>query len=396
MTVRKTRRGSRHQWGITEHGGPAWRGRRQGRRRIEAPARPGGGGVARCAEDRLEETGPVETALRAGLRYVTDAQPGIRRRRAGRAFSYQDPDGRCIRDAKTLARLRSLVIPPAWAEVWICLYDNGHIQATGRDARGRKQYRYHPTWRAQRDVGKFSRMLSFMGALPKIRRRVNADLSLPGLPRPKVLATCLRLLEMTLIRIGNEEYARQNGSFGLTTLHHEHVQVSGKTLQFRFRGKSGKECQVSLSDPRLAQIVRRCQELPGQELFRYIAEDGSIHDVGSGDVNDYLRNLTGKEFTAKDFRTWGGTVLALDILRQAGHCRGKKAKSEVLECIRRVARQLGNTPTVCRKYYIHPVVIDAYLTGAMFGPTGNELEAAAGALRPNEAALSTLLKRRCG
>ena len=249
-------------------------------------------------------------AKAAGLRYVSDARPGITRRRAGKAFAYRNAEGRTVRDPETLRRIRSLAIPPAWTEVWICPQESGHIQATGRDARGRKQYRYHPDWRTVRDEAKYSRMLAFGEKLPRIRRRVAADMRRRGMTREKVLATIVRLLETTLIRVGNDEYAQQNGSFGLTTLHNRHAKVRGGQIQFEFRGKSGKRHRIDLRDPHLARLVRRCQELPGQDLFGYVAEDGAVRDVTSDDVNAYLREIAGEEFSAKDFRTWAGTVLA--------------------------------------------------------------------------------------
>jgi DNA topoisomerase-1 len=313
-------------------------------------------------------TPPAESAEAAGLRYVTDTMPGIRRRRAGKGFSYAGPDGSPVKDRRVLERIRALAIPPAYTDVWICPLANGHIQATGRDARGRKQYRYHPKWREVRDETKFGRMLAFSAALPAIRRRVEEDLALPGLPRRKVLATVVRLLECTGIRVGNDEYARNNRSFGLTTLQVDHVEISGATMRFEFRGKSGKIHKVSLSDRRLARIVRRCQALPGEELFQYVDEEGEHQTIGSGDVNDYLREVTGEDFTAKDFRTWSGTILALSALREIGpSATDRDAKSAIVQAIDRVAAQLNNTRAVCRKYYVHPIVFDQYLAGAVIG-----------------------------
>jgi DNA topoisomerase-1 len=306
----------------------------------------------------------LASAQAAGLRYVTDRMPGIRRRKAGKGFSYVGPDGQRLRDKATLQRIRSLAIPPAYTDVWICPLANGHLQAVGRDARGRKQYRYHPKWRETRDETKFGRMLAFSDALPAIRRRVESDLARPGLPREKVLATVVRLLEITGIRVGNDEYARANRSFGLTTLLNDHVEVSGSTVRFKFRGKSGKIHTTSLNDRRLARIVQRCQALPGEDLFEYVDEDGVEQTIGSGDVNDYLREITGQDFTAKDFRTWAGTTLALAALEEIGPAPSEReAKSAIVAAIDRVADQLNNTRAVCRKYYVHPLVFERYLAG---------------------------------
>src|SRR5436190_1573116 len=266
---------------------------------------------------------PQEAARAAGLRYVSDALPGIRRKQAGRGFTYVGPDGDRISDRASLARIKSLAVPPAWTDVWICPDPRGHIQATGRDARGRKQYRYHARWRAVRDETKYDRMIAFGEALPRIRRRTEMDLRRPGLPREKVLAAVVRLLEVTRIRVGNEEYARTNRSYGLTTLLDRHVTVAGPTLRFSFRGKSGVRHQVDLTDRRLAAIVKRCRDLPGQELFQYVDDDGRQHTIDSADVNDYLRQLSGADFTAKDFRTWAGTVLAARALRACPACASK-------------------------------------------------------------------------
>jgi DNA topoisomerase-1 len=308
----------------------------------------------------------LETAQAAGLRYVSDSVPGIRRLRSGKGFRYIAPDGRAIREPSVLNRIRSLAIPPAYRDVWICPDANGHIQATGRDARGRKQYRYHPRWREVRDETKFGRMLDFSAALPRIRRRVERDLGLSGLPREKVLATVVRLLECTGIRVGNDEYARNNGSFGLTTLRDNHVEISGSTLRFQFRGKSGKSHKVALNDPRLARIVRRCQALPGEELFQYVDEADEQQTIGSGDVNDYLREISGEEFTAKDFRTWWGTILALAALRTMdAPASEREAKSAIIKVIDQVANQLNNTRAVCRKYYVHPAVFESFSEGRL-------------------------------
>jgi DNA topoisomerase-1 len=336
---------------------------------------------------------PVESAQSAGLRYVSDAQPGIQRKRAGKGFTYVGSDGKTIRDAEQLARIRSLAIPPAYTDVWICSSPNGHIQATGRDARGRKQYRYHPKWREVRDETKFGRMIAFSEALPKIRQRVERDLTLQGLPREKVLATVVRLLECTRIRVGNEEYAKSNRSFGLTTLQDRHVEISGANLRFEFRGKSGKTHKVDLNDRRLARIVQRCQAVPGEDLFQYLDDDGVRQSVGSGDVNDYIREISGDEFTAKDFRTWAGTLLAVAALSEVGAWTSQRqAKSNVLRAIDQVAEQLNNTRAVCRKYYVHPAVLDAYLAGTMRKQLQNGTkQAAKAALTAEEVAVVRLL-----
>jgi DNA topoisomerase-1 len=306
---------------------------------------------------------PAAAAQAACLRYVSDEWPGIRRERRGSGFIYLDASGSFIRDPATIERIRSLVIPPAWRDVWICPHPSGHIQATGRDDRGRKQYIYHPRWRAVRDEAKFLHLAAFGAALPRIRRRVSRDLKLPGIPRAKVLATLVRLLETTLIRIGNDEYARTNGSFGLTTLRNQHVEVHGSRIRFRFRGKSGKLHEIDVADPRLARLVKRCQELPGQELFQYLDEQGQPHAVDSADVNDYLREITGEDFTAKDFRTWAATLLAAEALRsEHSPTSAAAAQRAIAQMVKSVASRLGNTATICRKCYIHPAVIDDFLS----------------------------------
>jgi DNA topoisomerase-1 len=339
---------------------------------------------------------PAESAQAAGLRYVSDATPGIRRRRAGTGFSYVAADGRVIRDKATLARIRSLAIPPAYTDVWICPLANGHLQATGRDARGRKQYRYHPRWREVRDETKFGRMLAFSEALPRLRKRVEADLAKSGLPREKVLATVVRLLECTAIRVGNDEYARSNRSFGLTTLQDRHVEISGSRLRFEFRGKSGKTHRVALSDRRLARIVARCQALPGADLFQYEDDDGGRVAIGSGDVNDYLREITSEDFTAKDFRTWSGTLQAVAALEALGPApTQREAKSAILQAIDRVAERLNNTRAVCRKYYVHPAVLDTYQAGTLHEALQNGGAPKAGAdavLSPEEQSVVRLLR----
>ena len=303
----------------------------------------------------------------ARLRHSSDLSPGISRRRAGRGFSYRGPDGAPIRDRETLARIRSLAIPPAWTNVWICPEPNGHLQATGRDARGRKVYRYHPSFRRRRDAAKFEKLVAFANALPAIRKQVDADLATPGLSRDKVLAAVVRLLELTLIRVGNDEYARLNRSFGLTTLRDRHATISGSSIRFRFRGKSGRQHEVGLRDRRLAAVVRRCRDLPGQELFQYLDDDGNPVDVRSDDVNEYLRRIDAT-VTAKDFRTWAGTVLAYRALRTLERPATEgQARKNILQAIREAADHLGNTPAVCRQAYVHPVVVDAYLDGRLRG-----------------------------
>lgn len=349
-------------------------------------------------------TDPVESAKEAGLRYVTDAQPGIRRIRAGKGFRYVDAAGKPVRDRATLERIRALVIPPAWKDVWICAEARGHLQATGRDARGRKQSRYHPRWRAVRDETKYDRMLLFGAALKGMRSRVEEDLSRPGLPREKVLATVVRLMERTAIRVGNAEYARENGSFGLTTLRGRHVEVKGSTVVFRFRGKSGKQHTVGVQDRRLARIVQRCQDLPGYELFEYLDEEGQPHTVDSAAVNDYLRTIGGEDFTAKDFRTWAGTVMASRALREFEQAGSEtQAKKNVVAAIKEVARRLGNTPAVCRKCYVHPGVLECYLAGKLERRVRRKIEEATDEilreeeeeeLRREERALMTMLRER--
>jgi len=292
--------------------------------------------------------------------------PGIRRKRAGESFAYEDADGNPVRDETTLTRIKRVVIPPAWTDVWICPNPLGHVQATGRDARKRKQYRYHEKWRVVRDAVKYDRMLAFAEALPKIRERTDKDLELPGMPREKVLATVVRLLEETRIRVGNEEYVKENGSFGLTTLRNRHVNVVGSEVRFKFKGKSGKHHDVHLQDRRLARIIKRFLDVPGQELFQYIDEDGEHHAVESSDVNDYIGEITGDDFTAKDFRTWAGTILAARFFREVEMTpETQGAKKELVRAIARVADELGNTPAVCKKCYIHPAVIAAYLAGGL-------------------------------
>jgi DNA topoisomerase I len=308
---------------------------------------------------------PEQAASAAGLHYVTDDGPGLRRRRVGRTFRYLGLRGQAVKDPATLRRAKALVVPPAWSDVWICPDALGHIQATGRDARGRKQYRYHPRWRSVRDEAKYGRMLAFGQALPLIRERTEKDIARSGLSRRKVLAAVVRLLEATLIRVGNEEYARDNGSFGLTTFRDRHASVEGTTVRFHFQGKSGKVHEIGVQDRRLSGIVKKCQELPGQELFQYVDGRGQRHAVTSSDVNAYLREVTGQEFTAKDFRTWAGTVLAAWALRELQFRTKAEAKRNVLRAVEKVAARLGNTVAICRKCYVHPVVFDAYLDGTL-------------------------------
>jgi DNA topoisomerase-1 len=353
---------------------------------------------ARPARPSSSPTDPRGTARDAGLRYVSDREPGIRRIPAAKGMRYLGVDGRPVRDPQTLARIKALAIPPAWTDVWISPRADGHIQATGRDDRGRKQYRYHARWRATRDDSKYGRTLAFGRALAGIRRTTDRDLDRPGLPRCKVLAAVVRLLETTLIRVGNAEYARANRSFGLTTLRDRHARIEGGTLRFRFRGKSGITHSVAIDDRRLARVVRKCQELPGQELFQYVDDEGRVRDVNSGDVNEYVRSITGEDFTAKDFRTWAGTVLAVIALQEFAAFDSKvQAKKNIVRAIESVARRLGNTPSVCRKCYIHPGVLDAYLEGTMLESLRRRaLEEMAGVrgLSPEESAVLALLQRR--
>jgi DNA topoisomerase-1 len=309
---------------------------------------------------------PEEAAEEAGLRYVSDSSPGYTRKKNGDDFDYYDTEGRKITDEKRLLRIRRIAIPPAWERVWICPSPNGHIQATGCDARKRKQYRYHERWREVRDEGKYEKTVLFGQALPKIRKRIEKDIAKPGLPREKVLATVIELLERTFIRVGNEEYAKQNHSFGLTTLKNRHVDVTGTTVQFQFRGKSGVKHKKEVHDRRLAKIMKKLQDLPGQELFQYVDDEGEIHNITSQDVNDYLKEITGEEFTAKDFRTWAGTVLAsLALTAQDPYETKKQAKANLKTAIHAVATMLGNTPAVCRKCYVHPAVLESYLDGTL-------------------------------
>jgi len=314
-------------------------------------------------KNKIEDRGdPVAAARAAGLRYVTDQMPGIRREPGSKHFSYIGVDGVEITDESELARIKAIAVPPAYRDVWICPLANGHLQATARDARGRKQYRYHKRWREVRDETKYERMVAFARALPKIRARVEADLTLEGLPREKVLATVVQLLETTAIRVGNDEYAKENKSFGLTTLKNRHASVEGQRVRFSFRGKSGVRHAIDLRDRRLARIIRRCQELPGQQLFEYADDEGKTHGIDSSDVNEYIRSIAEEDFSAKDFRTWLGTVTCAILLSQEQSSESQSdRKSRVGAVIKDVAERLGNTPAICRKCYVHPEVLEAYL-----------------------------------
>ena len=338
-------------------------------------------------------TVPAPQAARAaGLRYVASTAAGLSREPASKGFRYRAPEGKLVKDAETLARIAALAIPPAWTDVWICPHPLGHLQATGRDARGRKQYRYHARWRTSRDEVKYERMIRFGQALPAIRERVEADLARPGLPREKVLATIVHLLQATMMRIGNEEYARTNKSYGLTTLRVRHVRIDGSEVRFQFRGKSGVQHDVSVADRRMARIIARMRELPGQDLFQYVDDDGVQHAIGSADVNDYLREISGEDYTAKDFRTWSGTVLAALALAECVPCTCvTEGKKNVVRAIELVAGRLGNTPAICRKCYVHPVVIDAYLDGSI----GTALKPSPlHGLTPEETAVIALLQSK--
>jgi DNA topoisomerase-1 len=342
---------------------------------------------------------PKDAAESAGLRYVSDARPGIQRRKVGNGFTYTRADGSRVSEPDVLKRIRGLAIPPAWTEVWICPWSDGHIQATGRDARGRKQYRYHACFREVRESTKYEHVVAFADALPTIREKVREHMTLRGLPREKVLATVVHLLESTMIRIGNDEYARQNNSYGLTTLKNRHVAVDGNEVRFRFTGKSGKQWSLCVRDRRIAKIIKACQELPGQELIQYVDEEGNCRDVTSTDVNDYLREITGKDITAKDFRTWAGTVLAAMALHELeSFDSAAQAKRNLRAAIEKVAARLGNTPTICRKCYIHPEVLNSYLNGNLVlefkSKAESELRGDLQSLKPAEAAVLALLRSR--
>jgi DNA topoisomerase-1 len=342
---------------------------------------------------------PREAAESAGLVYVSDEEPGIRRRKAGKGFSYSKPGNGRVKDAAALKRIRALAIPPAWTDVWICPRANGHIQATGRDARGRKQYRYHARFRELRESTKYEHMLEFARSLPAIRQTIAEHMALRGLPREKVLATVVNLLETTLIRVGNEDYAKQNKSYGLTTLRDRHVEVDGSELRFDFKGKSGKTWKLQVKDRRVAKIIRALQDLPGQDLFQYVDDDGERQSVTSADVNAYLKEITGEDITAKDFRTWAGTVLAAWALKEfEAFDNEAKAKKNIRAAIEQVAARLGNTPTICRKCYVHPELINCYVEGSLLLQVKDKAEAELrddlAKLRPEEAAVLSLLEAR--
>ncbi|OAJ70217.1 DNA topoisomerase I [Methylobacillus sp. MM3] len=320
----------------------------------------------------------VLAAEAGGLRYVADSAPGFNRKRTRSGFRYLDAAGNPLKDPAELARIKSLAIPPAWTDVWICRDKNGHLQATGRDARGRKQYRYHKNWREVRDEAKYERMVAFATQLSATRARLEEDIRRPGLSREKVIATIIRLLDVTMIRVGNEEYAQANKSFGLTTLRNRHVTIDGAAIEFNFKGKSGISHNIRISEPRLARIVRRMRELPGQELFQYVDSEGARHSIGSADVNDYLKTITGENYTAKDFRTWSGTVQTVIALKALGPAETlAEAKQKTREAIETAANKLGNTPTICRKCYVHPTVLEAYANGdlhELMEKKGNEMQ----------------------
>jgi DNA topoisomerase I len=347
--------------------------------------------------ENLDEA--VEAATAAGLIYVTDDEPGIKRRQRGKSFQYVFADDRIVKDRNVLSRIRSLVIPPAWTDVWICRHPNGHLQATGRDARGRKQFLYHPAWREMRDQNKFDRILEFADMLPSIRATVAKHMAGSGLSRQKVIATVVSLLEKTLIRVGNSEYVRENKSYGLTTLRNRHLDVRGTELRFRFVGKSGKVWQLGIKNRRIAKVVRSCQELPGQQLFQYLDDAGEVRGVTSTDVNSYLREITGADVTAKDFRTWAGTVLVTMALRQLEAFESAaQAKRNLRAAIAEVASRLGNTPTICRKCYVHPTIIDRYLDGTLLdiisSSTSHENDRDLAGLTAEETDVLAMLKGR--
>jgi DNA topoisomerase-1 len=352
-----------------------------------------------AAENVQTIVDPKDAAVSAGLRYVSVDRPGIRRKKVGKGFSYVRPDGTKLSRSDVVRRIRSLAIPPAWTDVWICPFANGHIQATGRDAKGRKQYRYHPLFREVRESTKYERIVSFADALPAIRARVCEHMALPGLPREKVLAAVVHLLETTLIRVGNDDYAKQNKSYGLTTLKNRHVAIEGSEVRFRFTGKSGRHWSLKVKDRRIAKIVKACQELPGQELLQYVDEDGKEQDVTSSDVNAYLKEITGQDITAKDFRTWAGTVLAALALEELkSFDTAAQAKRNLRTAIERVAARLGNTPTICRKCYVHPEVLNSYLDRSLVLEIQSEVESELrdelAGLRPEEAAVLAILRAR--
>ena len=355
--------------------------------------------VVESADSAQAIVDPKEAAASAGLKYVSDTRPGIRRKKAGKGFTYIRADGSKLGEPDALQRIRALAIPPAWTDVWISPWPDGHIQATGRDAKGRKQYRYHARFREVRELTKYEHVVAFADALPLMREKVREHMALRGLPREKVLATVVHLLESTLIRVGNDDYAKQNNSYGLTTLKNRHVAIDGNEVRFRFTGKSGKQWSVRVRDRRIAKIIKACQELPGQELLQYVDEDGKCRDVTSTDVNDYLREITGKDITAKDFRTWAGTVLAAMALNELeSFDSAAQAKRNLRAAIEKVSSRLGNTPTICRKCYVHPEVLNSYMDGKLLlelkAKTESELRSGIESLKPEEAAVLALLHGR--
>ena len=351
-------------------------------------------------EEVLDRTAEVASAIaEEGLRYVSDASPGYRRKRSGTSFTYYDKDGKRITDKAVIRRIKSIGIPPAYEFVWICPSPNGHIQATGLDARGRKQYRYHPKWRELREQNKYEHVMQFAAALPALRDRVASDMKRDGLPREKVLATIVSLLEKTLIRVGNAEYAEKNKSYGLTTMRRKHVAIGRGVLRFDFTGKSGKQWKLQVEDRRIAAIVKRCAEIPGHELFKYLDDDGASHTVDSGEVNGYIKDISGQDFSAKDFRTWAGTVLSCSLLCECGTFESEtEAKGNMVQAIKSVAARLGNTPSICRKCYVHPAVLDCYMGGALMDSTRRhmkkKLATQYSGLKMEEIALVNLLQCR--
>jgi DNA topoisomerase-1 len=348
-------------------------------------------------EDAQTIVDPKDAAESAGLRYVSDARPGLQRRRAGKGFVYLRVDGSRLTEPDSLRRIKALAVPPAWTGVWICRFADGHIQATGRDAKGRKQYRYHPRFREVRESTKFEHVVAFANALPTIREKVRAHMELRGLPREKILATIVHLLETTLIRVGNDDYAKRNNSYGLTTLKNRHAAVDGAEVRFRFTGKSGKQWSLRVKDRRVAKIIRACQELPGQELLQYVDDEGKPQDVTSSDVNAYLKEITGTDITAKDFRTWAGTVLAaMALAEMESFDSAAQAKRNIRSAIENVSARLGNTPTICRKCYVHPEVLSSYIDGNLVLEIKSEVESelrnALADLKPEEAAVLAILR----
>jgi DNA topoisomerase I len=355
--------------------------------------------LVESASSAQQVADPREAAETAGLRYVSDARPGIRRKKAGSGFTYTHADGTKLAEPDVLKRIKALAIPPAWMEVWICPWTDGHIQATGRDMKGRKQYRYHARFREMRESTKYEHVIAFADSLPSIREKVREHMGLRGLPREKVLATVVHLLESTLIRVGNDDYAKQNNSYGLTTLKNRHVAVDGNEVRFRFTGKSGKQWSLRVRDRRVAKIIKACQELPGQELIQYVDEEGNCRDVTSTDVNEYLREITGKDITAKDFRTWAGTVLAAMALNELeSFDSAAQAKRNLRAAIEKVSARLGNTQAICRKCYVHPEILNSYMDGNLVlelkSKAESELRSSMESLKPEEAAVLALLRGR--